>query len=169
MTWLTISQWPPVKRKAIEAHPSFGAFLGSTPAAAKAAPAPKATPRKRKSGTPDGEETVKETTEVTPDEDGASPKKKKAPARSRGRPKKTKTDEAKTDEAKTDEVKTDEAKTDEVKTDEAKTDEAKADEAKADEAKAESEEGSSADRGDGLGEYTQTQKVRDWLDNSNIK
>jgi hypothetical protein len=69
--------------------------LGSAPAASKAAPAPKATPKKRKSGTPDAEETIKETTEVTPDQDGGSPKKKKTPAKGRGRPKKTKTDEAK--------------------------------------------------------------------------
>jgi ubiquitin len=74
----------------METHPSFAAFLGSSAAA------PKATPKKRKSGTPDAEESIKETTEVTPEEDGGSPKKqKKAPARGRGRPKKTKAEEAK--------------------------------------------------------------------------
>jgi hypothetical protein len=96
LTWLTILQWPPIKKKAMEAHPSFTAFLGSAGAAPKATSTPKATPKKRKSGTPDAEESIKETTEVTPDEDAGSPKKKKkAPAKGRGRPKKTKTEEAK--------------------------------------------------------------------------
>jgi hypothetical protein len=80
----------------MEAHPSFNAFLGSAAAAPKAAVALKATPKKRKSGTPDAEESIKETTEVTPDEDAGSPKKKKkTPAKGRGRPKKTKAEEAK--------------------------------------------------------------------------
>jgi hypothetical protein len=80
----------------VGAHPSFSVFLGSAPAAPKATSTPKATPKKRKSGTPDAEESIKETTEVTPDEDGGSPKKKKkAPAKGRGRPKKTKAEEAK--------------------------------------------------------------------------
>jgi hypothetical protein len=80
----------------MEAHPSFNTFLGSAAAAPKATSAPKATPKKRKSGTPDAEESIKETTEVTPDEDAGSPKKKKkAPAKGRGRPKKTKAEEAK--------------------------------------------------------------------------
>jgi hypothetical protein len=97
LTRLTILQWPPIKKKAMEAHPSFAAFLGSAP---KATSTPKATPKKRKSGTPDAEESIKETTEVTPDEDGGSPKKKKAPAKGRGRPKKTRTEEAKVEPEK---------------------------------------------------------------------
>jgi hypothetical protein len=120
----------------MEAHPSFNTFLGN------AAAAPKATPKKRKSGTPDAEESIKETTEVTPEEDGGSPKKqKKAPARGRGRPKKTKAEEAKV----------------ELEKDKAEP-----------ENKAKPEEDNSADGGDGPSEYILNQKVTDWLNDSDI-
>jgi hypothetical protein len=126
-----VSQWPPVKKKAIEAHPSFGAFLSGTAAAPKAV-APKATPKKRKSEMPDAEDAGDEAAEQAPTDDNASPKKKKAPApkklkaqapdaedagdeaadgnaspkkkKALGRPKKATAKEATTNEAKAEEI-----------------------------------------------------------------
>jgi hypothetical protein len=87
--------WPPVKKKAIEAHGSFAAFLGITganitaaPADAKAAPAkaaaaPKATGgrKKKNAATPEGDADgeVKGETETKP---AAAGRKKKAAATS---------------------------------------------------------------------------------------
>ncbi|KAJ4288637.1 hypothetical protein N0V90_011874 [Kalmusia sp. IMI 367209] len=89
--------WPPVKRKAVEAHPSFAAFLGVTPTASDEANGTKAAggkegkaaaakKRKQTDEPDDGQEYVE-------GEGGANGEKKKAPAKGRGR-KKFKSEEA---------------------------------------------------------------------------
>lgn len=87
--------WPPVKRKAIESHPSFAKFLGQSngDATASTSEAPKLTaaPKSRKRKPAD--ETPEEPAKSEPDssEPDKKPTKKSAPAgkkKGRGRPKK---------------------------------------------------------------------------------
>ncbi|KNG44427.1 DNA binding protein [Stemphylium lycopersici] len=99
--------WPPIKKKAIENHPSFAKFLGQAGAAAPAGePKPAVAPkgRKRKAsdeGTEDSAEAVNEKYEPASaanksDDDKSDSKKQKKPvaekkapaAKGRGRPKK---------------------------------------------------------------------------------
>lgn len=90
--------FPPVKRKAVEAHPSFAAFLGApatgtgeeTKAAPKAAAGRK---RKAKSDSDDTEAGKELNPEISMD-DVKTDSKKKAPAKGRGRGKKAKTEKA---------------------------------------------------------------------------
>jgi hypothetical protein len=111
--------WPPVKKKAIEAYPSFAAFIGNTGAKITAAtgeakPATLATGRKRKVAD----------AEVDPDTDSKDvERKKKAVPAKKGRAVKKSKAEVKDEE-------------------------------------------DSADGGDGLGQYTFTQKIVDWLNSA---
>ncbi|KAJ5029238.1 hypothetical protein J3E72DRAFT_408517 [Bipolaris maydis] len=90
--------WPPVKRKAMESHPSFAKFLGQSngdATTASTSEAPKLTtaaPRSRKRK-PADEEASEEPTKSEPDtsEPDKKPTNKSAPAakkKARGRPKK---------------------------------------------------------------------------------
>ncbi len=67
--------WPPIKKKAIEHHASFGTFLGAVMANGEAKVAtPKATPKKRKT--------------ADEDDDDAGNDKTASPVKGKGRPKK---------------------------------------------------------------------------------
>ncbi|KAF2849195.1 hypothetical protein T440DRAFT_139631 [Plenodomus tracheiphilus IPT5] len=138
--------WPPVKRKAIEAHAGFGKFLGqagTTTAAASSIAAPKAAAaKKRKDESEDEapEDTTEPTTATATATDKAdgnkSDSKKKAPSKEKkataakkppGRPRK-------------------QVKKEEVE-----------DEAMAD------PENDSTDGGDGVGEYAFRQRILGWM------
>ncbi|KAF2025728.1 hypothetical protein EK21DRAFT_75694 [Setomelanomma holmii] len=88
--------WPPIKKKAIDAHPSFATFIGST-GSNITAPAPKAKTaggRKRKAST----DTDSATADVNKSDGNKSdskpePKKKAAAAKGKGRTKKAKKEE----------------------------------------------------------------------------
>ncbi|KAF1952246.1 hypothetical protein CC80DRAFT_479881 [Byssothecium circinans] len=90
--------FPPIKRKATEAHPSFAAYLGATASAGESkVPATK----KRKVASEVGEDagadadTDTKEPDAEPEEKEKEPKKKKkAPAKGRGRPKKAKSDKS---------------------------------------------------------------------------
>ena len=129
--------WPPVKKKAMETHPSFATFLGlkndattttTTTAAPGAEPKPKAKGgRKRKADTnANAEEGT--TTDTAADKSGDE--KKGAPGK-KGRAKKVKSEDV---------VQEEEVVKDEVK-----------------------DEEDSADGGDGLGEYTLSSSMEKWL------
>ena len=136
--------WPPVKKKAIDAHASFATFLGSTGANitaassdAKPAPAPRATGGRKRKAAADADIEVDAETKDEPKSAGAKSNKsdgdksdiktktetkKKAPAaKGRGRSKKAKKDELSDEKVK------------------------------------------SEDSADGSGQYTRKQKVLDWL------
>lgn len=82
--------WPPIKRKAMDAHPTFSKFLNGpgAPAAngdAKPAPAPKATGGKKRKATDedldDADEDTKDTTSAANKSDGNKSDSKKKPAK----------------------------------------------------------------------------------------
>jgi hypothetical protein len=97
--------FPPVKRKAIEAHPSFAAFLGAAPVTDGAngdekKAAPKTGGRRRKATSePDAEGTAKPEEKKTENTEEAGKGKKKASAKGPGRPrgKKAKVDKVEVD------------------------------------------------------------------------
>lgn len=92
--------FPPVKRKAIDAQPSFGTFLngGTAPTAVatngeQKKAAPKATGKKRKAiSEPDTNAAAEEAQADGEKTDDKVANKKKAPAKGRGRSKKAKVD-----------------------------------------------------------------------------
>jgi hypothetical protein len=101
--------WPPVKKKAIEAHPSFASFLG-TDGANISAPKTAAGSRKRKAAADDVEDadpkSAADKSDSTDKTDGKADSKtdskaetkKKAPAKGRGRPAKKSKKEVKDEE-----------------------------------------------------------------------
>jgi hypothetical protein len=146
--------WPPIKKKAIDAYPTFATFLGTTGANitatsgdTKSAPAPKskaAGGRKRKADADNDVEEETDTKDADPKpvrakseksdgnksdgnkSDSKAATKKKAPvAKGKGRNKKSKKEELSDDRVKSEE--------------------------------------DSADGGDGLGQYTRKEKVLSWL------
>jgi hypothetical protein len=134
--------WPPVKKKAIEAYPSFAAFIGNTgdkitAASGEAKPASKAAGgRKRKAAKAD----------VDTDSDSKDEKPKSAG---------TKT--SKTDSAGN--------KSDSKTENKKKATPKKGRATKKSKAEVKDEE-DSADGGDGLGQYTFTQTIVDWLNST---
>jgi hypothetical protein len=94
--------WPPVKKKAIEAHPSFATFLG-TDGANISAPTTAAGSRKRKAAADNDVEdadpkSAADKSENTDKTDSKVETKKKAPAKGKGRPAKKSKKEVKDEE-----------------------------------------------------------------------
>ncbi|KAH7066771.1 hypothetical protein BKA63DRAFT_495671 [Paraphoma chrysanthemicola] len=146
--------WPPVKKKAIDAHPSFASFLGSTGANIMAASGDPKTPAPPKAKATGGRK--RKAADKAEIEDEADTKDVDAkPVRAKSE---------KSDGNKSDNNKSDSKAETKKKAPAAKgkrgAKKAKKDELSEEQVKSEVD---SADGGDGLGQYTRKEKVLKWL------
>ncbi|KAI4643762.1 hypothetical protein J4E93_006775 [Alternaria ventricosa] len=155
--------WPPVKKKALEAHPSFAAFLGQAGVAAPAStggdPKPAATAKVTKK---------RKAADEAPEEDAEDNAKDLAPASAADKSEGEKSDSKKKAPAAKKEKKAPTKKRVPVKGPNAPKKAAKKEPTPEEEevVKDKSAE-DSADGGDGLGEYSYLKNLETWLNNTN--
>ncbi|KAL5116131.1 hypothetical protein ACEQ8H_006028 [Pleosporales sp. CAS-2024a] len=151
--------WPPVKKKTIEAYPSFAAFLGVTGAnmtakspSAKPAPTPKAAGGRKRKAAPDAEPDADADADANMDDDAEDVKPKAKPAAKAKGGRKPKAATAASSDVEA------ESAVEAKKKAPARRRPSK--KSKKEEIKSEED---SADGGDGMGQYTYKDKVEKWL------